>query len=222
MNDLIRACCELPRRPPAPTHAEEMAAQTEALWEPGTTLRIAFRGGTSQARLAVMRAARIWMALANIQIVRSLGPCEIRCSFDYGGSWSYVGREILGIPEDAATMNIGWPNDPGRDLHELGHTLGLIHEHQSPAASIPWNREAVYAFYGQPPNSWSRDQVDAQVFGRYEATKIISTQWDGKSIMEYPIPEALVTDPKYAVGWNQTLSVTDMAYIAKLYPIAKA
>lgn len=218
MNDLIRACCELPRRPPAPSHAEEMAAQTAALWDPGTTLHVAFRGGSSMQRLALMRAARIWEAVANIKIVRSLGPCQIRCSFDPGGSWSYVGRETLFIPAHEPTMNIGWPNDPGRDLHEMGHTLGLIHEHQSPAAKIPWNREAVYDFYAGPPNHWSRHDVDEQVFARYDAAKITSTQWDGKSIMEYPIPPELLTDPKYAVGWNQTLSATDMAFIGKLYP----
>jgi serralysin len=32
-------------------------------------------------------------------------------------------------------------------LHEFGHVLGCIHEHSSPAAQIPWNKDTVYEQY---------------------------------------------------------------------------
>lgn len=71
----------------------------------------------------------------------------IRISFDTdkaAGSWSYVGQESLSQPAGSATMNLGWiddksstlsDTDKGTILHEFGHVLGLMHEHQSPARS---------------------------------------------------------------------------------------
>ncbi len=51
-------------------------------------------------------------------------------------------------------MNFGWFDDSTPDnefsrtvIHEFGHALGCVHEHSSPAATIPWNRDAVYAYY---------------------------------------------------------------------------
>jgi hypothetical protein len=42
--------------------------------------------------------------------------------------------------------------------------------------------------------------------------------YDKLSIMEYPIPAALVTDPAFAVGWNAALSDHDKAFIDSVYP----
>ena len=40
-------------------------------------------------------------------------------------------------------MNLGFI-DRGTILHEFGHALGLIHEHQSPASGgFEWDREEV-------------------------------------------------------------------------------
>jgi hypothetical protein len=197
-----------------------MAAVRASLWEPGQTLRIAFRGGRRADRNAVLLAASKWMRLANIKIIPvNTGAAELRCSFDPIGSWSFVGRDCLAVDPNSPTLNMGWPDDPGRDLHELGHALGLIHEHQSPAAGIPWNRPAVYAWYAST-QGWSRAEIDAQVFEQYNAATITNTAWDKYSIMEYPIPAELLTDPSFAVGWNQALSPTDIAFISSLYPKA--
>ena len=47
-------------------------------------------------------------------------------------------------------MNLGWIHDSKSEdelrsvvLHEFGHALGAVHEHESPYASIPWNKEKV-------------------------------------------------------------------------------
>jgi serralysin len=220
MSLMSRLCLDRTPRKLLPPHVEEMAVMKAAVWEPGQTLRIAFRGGRVRDRVAVMKAANTWMEHANLKIVQVVrGPAELRFAFELGhGSWSYVGRECLEIPPDQPTGNMGWPDDPGRDLHELGHALGCIHEHQSPAEAIPWNKPAVYAFYGGPPNNWSKQEVDQQVFAKYDGTTISNSVWDKHSVMEYPIPTELVTDPAFSVGWNQVLSPTDIAFISNLYP----
>lgn len=214
----IRACID--RRGSLPFHVDEMAAQKAAIWPHGQVLRIKFRGGRVRDRMSVMRAAETWMKFAKVKFVEvTTGKCEIRCSFLPGiGSWSYVGMDCLSAPPDEPTMNMGWPDDFGRDQHELGHSLGLIHEHQNPSAKIPWDREAVYAFYGGPPNFWTRPDIDQQVLAKYNGSLITNSVWDGKSIMEYPIPRQLVTDPSFVVAVNQSLSIIDRAFIARLYP----
>ena len=49
-------------------------------------------------------------------------------------------------------MNYGWLTPDSDDdelrrvvLHEFGHALGLIHEHQNPEGGIEWNEPAVKA-----------------------------------------------------------------------------
>lgn len=201
-------------------HPAHAALLTSAHWAPGTTLRIAFRGGTIADRASVMKAAGEWMLYANIRFVQvDHGPAEVRIAFDQTlGSWSYLGTEILAIPPDEPTANMGWPNDYGRDLHELGHTLGLVHEHQTGA--IPWNVPAVLAYYGAPPNSWSEQEIFEQVLDRIDASTLTNGGYDLHSIMEYPIPAELVTDPAWAVGWNQDLSAGDKRFVQTIYPKA--
>lgn len=199
------------------------AMLTSAHWAPGKTLRIAFRGGTRAARRVVMAAALEWMKYANIDIVQvTSGACDIRCSFDPGGSWSYIGTEILSVPPDQPTMNIGWGPDMPTCLHELGHTLGLIHEHQNPQAKIPWDEPAVLAYYAGAPNFWPARQTIDNVLTVMDPRLLTNGGFDKHSIMEYPIPAELVTDPSFAVGWNTELSAGDKALIAGLYPGADA
>jgi hypothetical protein len=122
-------------------------------------------------------------------------------------------------------MNYGWlqPNTSDTEyhrvvLHEFGHSLGCIHEHQNPSATIPWNREKVYKTYGGSPNFWSRQQVDVNLFQKYGADQTQFTEFDTHSIMLYPITKDL-TDGTFEVGWNTELSDPDKAFIRAMYPL---
>ena len=59
--------------------------------------------------------------------------------------------------------------DFGVICHEFGHTLGLLHEHQSIVRdkTMTFNEEAVYKYFGGPPNNWSRAQVKRQILDVY-------------------------------------------------------
>ena len=113
-------------------------------------------------------------------------------------------------------MNLGWiddtsvkiaANERGTILHEFGHALGLMHEHQSPArggtltldedgklihlmggilfTSPDMFCEDVYEYYMRTQN-WSRELVKQQIIDVY-STKDVSnfSQLDTKSIMMY-------------------------------------
>jgi hypothetical protein len=164
---------------------------------------------------------------ANVKFVFDNAPdAPIRISFTPGPSWSLVGTQALdsALHENEPTMNFGWLTpatltDEVRRvvLHEFGHALGLIHEHQHPAAEIPWDREAVYAFYADAPNFWTREQVDQNLFLRYSMEQTNSSRFDPKSIMLYPIPSEF-THNQFSVGWNKSLSRIDRQHIRRLYP----
>ena len=60
-----------------------------------------------------------------------------------GGSWSYIGTDASRIPLESFSMNLGFV-DQSTVMHEFGHALGLIHEHQSPfEGGFEWNKEEV-------------------------------------------------------------------------------
>ena len=112
-------------------------------------------------------------------------------------------------------MNYGWlePTTSLREYqrvvrHEFGHALGMIHEHQNPAAAgqIPWDKPKVYAYYAQ--QGWIEDDVDYNIFDVYDEDTTNFTEFDPTSIMQYAIPDSL-TIGSYSVGWNTALSELD-------------
>ncbi|KAJ9643566.1 hypothetical protein H2199_004245 [Coniosporium tulheliwenetii] len=119
-------------------------------------------------------------------------------------------------------MNYGWFNEDTSEqefsrtvIHEFGHALGCVHEHQSPNAFIDWDRDAVYAEFAL--QGWSSSDVDNNIFNRYTAAATEESLFDINSIMMYFFPGRLV---KSNVGSpvNYVLSVTDKAMINTIYP----
>lgn len=205
-----------------------LAALTGKLWQPGRTLRVRFLDGDPAVQKRLEPYAQEWTKHANLHLAFGNDPnAEIRISFRLPGSWSYIGTDSLTIPRHQPTMNFGWltPDTPDDEYarvvtHEFGHAIGCIHEHQNPSTNIPWNKEAVYDYYGGPPNNWTKEQVDINLFTRYSADLTQFSAFDRESIMLYPIPNAF-TEGDFEVGWNRILSATDKRYIAKLYPGVK-
>ncbi|MDA0161314.1 hypothetical protein OM076_13635 [Solirubrobacter ginsenosidimutans] len=226
-DDTPRVCID--RDLPSAYGAEEMAIEIAKKWETGKTLRVTFLSGMPAVQEKVVAYARQWEEYANIRLeFGSSTEAEIRVAFlGDGSSWSAVGTDALNqdfFPRGGPTMNFGWLTSDSTDdeysrvvLHEFGHALGCIHEHQSPDGGIPWNREAVYRYYGA--RGWSKRVVDQQVLRRYDRSTTQFTDFDPTSIMEYPVPKEL-TDGAFEIGWNMRLSESDKAFIAELYPRA--
>lgn len=179
---------------------------------------------------AVDAAFAAWAALGlGIGFRRVARPedAQVRIGFDPDdGSWSYVGRDLLGRRDPAErTMNFGWPltTPYGRDtaLHEIGHTLGLEHEHQNPFAGIEWNRDAVLEYFQGPPNNWPPQQIEWNVLRKIGKTEVKGTDWDPDSIMEYQFGPDLISAPaRYRGGLTPRggLSDADRSWVLKSYP----
>jgi serralysin len=204
--------------------SDRMALITGKKWRPGRTLRVRFLDGDPVVQMKIAAIAKQWTQYANIKLVFGNEPdAEIRISCQPGGSWSYLGTDALNIAKSEPTMNYGWlkPDSSEQEymrvvLHEFGHALGCIHEHQHPQAGIPWNRDAVYNYYINN-NNWSREQTDSNIFQKYGTDITQFSQYDRQSIMHYPVPKELALNG-FEIGWNTQLSEMDKAFIREMYP----
>lgn len=221
-SEIVHCCIDRPRLIVPRPHGfakPEAAILDSARWKPGDVIRIKFLDGVRPRQHNVIEWAEEWLQYANLKFlwVGYWKPSDVRITFRPGGSWSYLGTDCREKSPHFPTMQLGWGPDRATTIHEFGHVLGLIHEHQQPAAAIPWNKEAVYAYYEGPPNFWAQADVDQQIFAKY-SQGITNTAWDKHSAMQYPIPADHVTDPSFAVGLNEGISPTDAAFISSIYP----
>jgi hypothetical protein len=206
--------------------AARAAVERLRLWENGKRVRVRFLDGDSAVQQKIANIAPEWEQFTNLELdfVRD-GAAEIRISFrDVGFSWSTVGTDAVSRPRTLPSMNYGWlrPNTAEREyrrvvLHEFGHALGMIHEHQNPEAvgRIPWDRPRVYAYYAR--QGWSQQDVDDNIFDVYERDDTNFTSFDSTSIMQYAVPDDL-TVGSFAIGWNTELSNMDKDFMRRQYP----
>ena len=216
-----------------PIHIARMALINQKKWASGFNLRCRFLDGDNTQKDKVVEKARIWEQFANVHI--NFGDdqdAEVRISFIADpGSWSAVGQDALdrdAFPLEQATMNFGWLQDDTEDkeyervvVHEFGHALGCIHEHQSPTEHLNWNKEKVYEVFSGPPNNWSRAEIDQNVLQKYRPEGLSATAFDIDSIMLYQFDPELFLDHQ-GTPLNFQLSDKDKKMIGEMYPAVGA
>jgi hypothetical protein len=212
-----------------PIHVARMAVINLKKWDKGHNLRCRFLDGDSNQQERVIAKAKLWEKYANVKITFGEdADAEIRISFSADpGSWSAIGTDCLDssfFPLHQPTMNFGWLRDDTDDneyervvVHEFGHALGCIHEHQSPKEHLKWNKTAVYKAFSGPPNFWSKTDIDHNVLQKYSSKGISATLFDPDSIMLYQFDASLFTDHK-GTNINTHLSALDEKMIASMYP----
>lgn len=133
------------------------------------------------------------------------------------GSWSMLGTDcVKASKKGMKTMNLGWM-DAATIMHEFGHVLGMIHEHDNPNQNpIEWNLPVLYK-WAEQTQGWNKAQVDKNIVKKYQISQLNSSKFDPNSIMLYFFPAKLTKNNK-ATNINQRLSKVDVEWISKMYP----
>lgn len=149
---------------------------------------------------------------------------EVRISFiKKMGAFSIIGNDSIHEDKDIQTMNLGWldtsddadfaaAQDTGAVIiHEFGHCLGMIHEHQRSDAPYTWNKSVVEKSLGAAPNNWSPDTCASQIFQQYTIDQFNGSKYDPKSIMHYYFP------PNYFIPPQNIPHTTQLSRLDKIW-----
>ncbi|KAF9530510.1 hypothetical protein CPB83DRAFT_763109 [Crepidotus variabilis] len=214
-----------------------VVTKVDRLWTPGDNLTYAFMEKAttiyqSNQQQKVKNAILEWQKYANItfECIDNVETAIVRISFNLrGGSWSFVGTEVNDVEKTEATMNLGWvygdstePTDGERGaiLHEFGHTLGLLHEIQSPdrTGKLTLKHDAVIDYYSEALQC-TPEEVERQIIDVYNSAEISNySELDMDSIMMYFMP-ATLNEEGIRVLPNNSLSATDKAFMIINYPL---
>jgi hypothetical protein len=122
----------------APSDPLSMAVVTGKYWGPSPrTLTVSFMESTpSDLRARIVSHLNAWTRTGCVTFAQTQGTGQVRISRGAGGYWSYLGTDVLLIPQNRPTMNLQSftmntaESEYKRVIrHEAGHTLDAPHEH---------------------------------------------------------------------------------------------
>lgn len=220
------------------------AFQISKLWNKNRDIRIAFMDGTktdrNRVKEVVSQNLQPLVNTLNFVWYAPVKGSDIRISFaDPSTAWSLMGTDSLKESRYKPTMNLGFrerkgdknsPLDQRTILHEFGHALGMIHEHQNPKGGITWNKPVVYSDL-QKNNGWTKAMVDDNMFAEYGDAEMCKkdskfcgdlmtngSTFDPTSVMEYDFPANWTIPPGIVKSNNSKVySPLDQQWLHQYY-----
>lgn len=205
---------------PSANEATRSVLNNLRLWTIPRKLTVCFVSGSNAVRKRVadsisktwptnqLTAGRLSFDPDNLSALKTCGdtPAEdIRIDFQANkGYWSYVGIESR---NHLPSMNLQGFTDTYPDTkeldrlvgHEMGHALGLEHEHQSPVSpECGWNFTYISSHYVWESDAQMHANFDKLVdYIQHNVHAYIFSLYDQKSLMHYDFePEAFLNGTK--------------------------
>ncbi len=226
------------------------AAWNSLVWPAGSTVSGCFLERDVEWRSLFVRAAEAWMEIANIKLDFGAAPgfrncsmmdtSDIRVTFRPGlASFSRAGTLALDVGPTEPTVvittgalgeQVGMSKESryGVMLHELGHALGLPHEHQHPLSPCPGEYRfellCATAEAGGPNAARYRSLVtafNAQRTIRMDIEPEKQPPHDVNSIMHYRYSPDILRGGRSAKCYARTplsFSAADRSKAQTLYP----
>jgi hypothetical protein len=199
-------------------------------WDLGQTVLIRFLDGTNDLRNLVETHAKEWADLTGLTF-KFLGPSDnvqsdVRVAFTPAlgvGTEEFsslIGTDARRANQFTPTVKLGFTPRLLPDakevkrliLHELGHMLGLIHEHQSPKATFTFNRDALIREFAKL--GWTPQMVESNIIARFDPSQVVATEFDPNSIMLYAFDSRFASPPTHT---NASISKIDGELIQRIY-----
>lgn len=207
-----------------------MVAAPNSFWPNGSTLTIAFTPEPSAPiREKIIAIASEWLPHINLHFNFVEGPAaDIRIEVDANlrGGQSEIGNAARDVPPAEPTMSLGLGEHSSEQefrvlvLHEFGHALGALHEHQHPDADIPWDRSALLANMMLAEGMTEEIAnliIDIQFTTLSKPNEVISNAYDRDSIMHYDVANSFSIGD-FEVQNKGELSPRDIQLMNTIYP----
>lgn len=204
-----------------PLSEHKLVGEGNFLWEK-KEVSVWFMDDDGEIKDQVLKIANEWKQFSGVRFILGFTPqSDIRVSFRTKGWWSYIGSNSSKLRSDSVSLSLDsiylYDRAKMRSvvLHEFGHSLGLLHEHQHPEAKINWNLPVLFNYYKKTFNvdsTWVTDNV----LETYNSGTGIYCEFDRRSIMIYEIPDSVTID-HFKVDGTLVLSELDKKYINLMY-----
>ena len=156
-----------------------------------------------------------WYVVVMVRLVCILLFVASAARADDSGGDVWLSTTNMGASRGVATEWLPGGNAHETLLHEIGHALGLEHEHQNPFAGITGDSDAVRSYFQGPPNNWDAQAIDWNILRKISPGEVKGTNWDPNSVMEYAFGAGLIVEPAaYRAGLHPKGGLSAAASVA--------
>ena len=208
-----------------------LIVNTKKTWEINHTLIITFLDGTPERKAEVELFSKEWTKYANInfEFYPSIEELPSDKNIDVLISFQKIGNNsVIGTDADHQSrkgnksMSLSALDNENINirrstiLHEFGHALGLMHEHQHMDRTFHLDEKKALA-YCKTLYNFSEEECHINIIDTVSKKDFYLSKYDPTSIMHYSVHPGFFNN-EITFRSNNSLSLLDKVEISKIYP----